>query len=1219
MPSTDAKTLAQASIEEARKALTRVRVSSRRLLVARALAWVFAGAIAAVFVGVLVDFVLRLPSPGRVIGLALACAICVYVLARLILPAIRFSPSLTELALRLERRDPGARGALASGLELADEPAPEEPAARAMTARALEEAADAFDPRAARALIDSRGAVRAALALALVVVVAGGLSAWRPDHARTGVARILAPWAGAEWPKRFVVADATAISVHPSDTDVRLRALITSTTRATGRTGVEARYRLLDADGRAIAGETSRAVLAGQYRDASAGGRTGELYERLIEPPLPPATGGEAREFVLEYWFETEDDRTRPARVRLVDPPALVGASVEVTPPEYAAGLTDTLASGLTRLDPLDTETTIGPALAGSRVVLRLTFNKAVEPVDAGSWLSRADAAGDEESDAADSGPGVVPEVGASGARVELALTLDRTRRVLIDVADEYGLHTRDELAFTLDAVADRPPTASVTTPARDESVLATAAIELGGEGRDDLSLRWVALERVIATPPQDSPGAPPEPASEGVQIARQDFTTFAAVRDAGVGARLDLAPLGLRPGDEVRVFALAKDAYTAGGVERDPTRSAPRVLRVISESELIDQIRGELGGIRRNAIRLDEHQAALETALDEQGASPELERQQEALTQRLIEQGRVVDRLRARQASNGLDDQTLSGLLDEAGGTLTRATASSSRAAERTGSAMDTPEDERARRLTREAGEAQQQTRDELGALIEMLDRGEDGWLVRREVERLLEEQRGLREQTAQVGRETLGQELSELTPQQRSDLERIAERQREMARRAREALDELGERSRQMQNVDPAQAQAMSEASQTGRERGVERLQEQAAEQIDQNQPATANASQDEVIEALEEMLDELDSAGQNRDNALRRMLASVIESIESLIVQQEREISLLDARAPTGDLSGLDEGMVRLDRNTLGVLAQVEEGPGEMRPVADLLADASEHQRSAIGVLRAESPDAELADAEEHESLRLLREAKDEAQRLQDEAQDRDQQRQRAQLRQAYRDALEQQVALAGEASPLVGVQLTRRDRASVRAMSARQQTLRERLADLLVEIEGLESSITFGATHQALDTYMLSAADTLGAGVVDESVTRDHRLAIRTLRMLVEALGQGEQPQQEFQDDAGGGGGGQGGGQGEQQPIIPPLAELILLRGMQTQVAELTRGANERADDAGGIDADLLSRMQQDLATQASALIEQMNQPPAPPAPNNPGGADEGDGS
>ncbi len=1208
MTSFDGKTLAQASIEEARRSLARVRDLGRRLLVLRALAWVIAGAVAAVLFGVLVDFALRLPTPGRLIGLLLAAGLLGYTLVRMLAPAWRFTPSLTELALRLERREPNARGRLASGLELADQPTPDDPDARAMTARALEEAADSFDERAARSLIDARGALRAGLALLLVVVVSGGLAAWRPTHARTGVARILTPWTGAEWPKRFVVADATSISVHPSDTDVPLRALVTSTTRAPGRTKVEARYRLLDADGRPVTGETARAVLAGQYREGEAGGRTGELYERLVEPPLPPREGGGAREFVLEYWFVTEDDTTRPARVRLVDPPALVGASVEVSPPEYAAGLSDALASGETRLDPDAPTHTVGPALAGSGVRLRLTFNKGVEPVAQETWFDAGDDEGGE-------GPEPAPaEVVASGPRVEVALTLDRTRRATIDVVDEHGLHTREEISFTLDAVEDRAPTASVTTPARDEAVLATAAIDLAGEGRDDLALTWVALERVIASPPDGSPGAPPEPVGEGVEIARRDMARFATVRDAGVAARLDLAPLGLTPGDEVHVFALAKDAYVAGGVEREATRSAPRILRIISESELIDQIRGELGGIRRNAIRLDEHQAALEGALTEQGPSPELERQQEALTQRLTEQARVVERLRARQASNGLNDQTLSGLLDEAAGTLSRAAASSSEAAQRLGESMEQPDERQAQRLAEEAGEAQADTRDELGALIELLDRGEDGWLVRREVERLLEEQRALREETARVGGQTLGQELAELTPQQRSDLERIAERQQEIAERSREALDDLGERSRQMQNVDPAQSQAMSEASQTGRERGVERLQEQASEQISQNQAATANQSQDEAIEALEEMLDELDSAGQNRDNALRRMLASIIESLESLIAQQEREIALLGDR-PEGDgLAGLDAGMVRLDQNTLGVLAQVEEGPGELRPVADILSDASEHQRAAIDELRGQAPSAEIVNTEEQESLRLLREAKDEAERIQEEAEQRDRQRQRSELRQAYREALEEQVALAGEAAPLVDAQLTRRERATVRAMSARQQSLRERLADLLVEMEGLETSVTFGATHAALDSYMSSAADTLATGAVEQSVLRDHQLAIRTLRMLVEALGRGEETPQDFQDGGGGGGGGGQGGQSQEQPLIPPLAELILLRGMQTQVAELTRGTAERADEAAGIDADLLSRMQQDLASQAAALIEQMNRPPPVPMPNN----DDGEG-
>ena len=1176
-----------------RAALSSARARARGLLLAHAGAWVLALSLASLMALIAIDSALRLPAGLRWVALVAGLAALGAALARAVGGAWRFAPSLTSMALRLERLDPGASGRIATGLELAQQAPPEDPAARAMRDRAIELAQRAFHADAARRLITPRRPLRALGALGVVLAIALTVATLNPAYVRTGLARVLTPWSGAEWPSRFVVEDATALAAHPSDTALPLRALITRTTRAPGRTMVVARYRLLDAQGFDAPGETRRVVLAGQRREARVGEHAGELYERLIEAMPPPVVGAPSRSVTLEYWFETDDDRTRPRRIRLVDPPALRSASAEVTPPDYARSSAGVIASGGVDLGASPEGTPpVGPVLGGSRVRLELEFSKPVT-IDArrrAAWIESLERSARDVS------------VNAQGERITLEMTLDESLRVSAPVVDEHNLAPRDELAFVFEATSDQAPSVSVTAPARDESVLATAVLDVAGEGRDDLGLRWVALERSIAKPPAGSPGAPPEAAGEGEIIARTELDPDAGVTSARADATLDLSTLGVTPGDEVRLVALAQDTRRLDGVDREPSRSGVRTLRVISESDLIEQIRGELGGVRRAAMRLDETQQALEQSLENNGPSPELQQQQDAMTQRLLEQRQVIERLRQRQRRNALSDQSLAGMLDEARGMLSRAGQRSSDAAQRTGEAMDEPDERRAEELRDQGVEAQDDVREELGSLIALLDRGEDGWLVRRSVERLLQEQRRIREETARAGQETLGRELGELSPRELSELERIAQRQRDAAEQARQALDELGERGRQMAQVDPAQGEAMSEAARQGREQGLQESLQQAAEQIAQNQTGGATQNQDEAIEALERMLEELDNAGRNKDSALRRMLASVIESIEALITSQQREIANLAEARARNDYTGLDRGMIRLDQNTLGVLAQVREGPGELRPVGDLLEEASGKQREAIGLLRADEVIPDGVSFAEGESLRLLSEAKAEAERIDEQAQDREQDRLRAELRQAYREALEEQVALAAESREHVGAELTRRQRAGVRAMGARQRTLQERLRALLGEVEGLGDSLMFALAHEQLDELMGSAARTLGEGRVDQGVVLNQSMSVQTLQMLVEALGQPEQDEQEFEDGAGGGGG-QGQGQGQQeQPLVPPMAELILLRSMQAQIAQLTRRADEGDERASGIDPDTLAQMQRRLGERAVELIEQMNQPP-----------------
>lgn len=60
-------------------------------------------------------------------------------------------------------------------------------------------------------------------------------------------------------------------------------------------------------------------------------------------------------------------------------------------------------------------------------------------------------------------------------------------------------------------------------------------------------------------------------------------------------------------------------------------------------------------------------------------------------------------------------------------------------------------------------------QARDELGRLISLLDSGQDGWVMRREIGRLLEEQRAAMGQTGEVGRETAGKSADELSAPER------------------------------------------------------------------------------------------------------------------------------------------------------------------------------------------------------------------------------------------------------------------------------------------------------------------------------------------------------------------------------------------------------------------------------------------------------------------
>lgn len=1184
--------------------LRRVRSAARASLVLASVAWLVSVVLLYLVAAGTLDYALRMPAWLRAAGWIAAAATLGIAAWRRVLPAWRFNPPLTEVALRFERTEEGRRaglaGVLASALELARADAGAPPAARWMSARAVAAAAGRFDAVAGTPLLrrDRNAGILLQLASA-GLLAAGAVWSVGTTLSRVALARVAAPWSGAQWPRQTQLADATGVEVHALGSALPLRAALVRSSVPLERAGVAARYRVIRSG---EPGPWRRALLAPQFRPVRViGGVTGELFEQLIEPGVLGVATRDAGPAELEYGFESLDDATPLSRVRLVEPPAVVGAEATLSLPAYASGAgSRRFAAGDHDLGPGgDQRAIVGPVLAGSRVEFTVRFNKPlpvprVEDADTrAAWLARS-------FPGADFGPD--PVVTASERAWSVAWTLRSTTRAVVAPLDEYGLGARDEAAFTFDAVEDRPPTAAVTVPEQDEAVLASAVLLAAGEGRDDVGVASLGLEVQAARRPGGSMGAPAEPSGEPATLpaGAPEGLDATQVRVAG---RVALEPHRLRPGDELWIFAVAADGFDLDGMRHEPVRSAPRRLRVVTADELVEQMRRELQGVRQAAIRLDQDQGELAAAAARGFVSEEERHRQTALGPRIEQQGEIVDRLLERAHRNVLDDAGLTGQLEDARSLLSEA----QRSAEQAGAGLDeaaqhapTPElTELAPEQARRVREAQEQARDRLGRLIDLLDRGEDSWSARRGLQRLLDRQRELAARTESAGRRTTGREAEELSARDREELERLSREQRELADQARAALDQLAERSEQMRQADAAQAAAMQQAAQRGRQSQVPERMEQAARDTARNQTGTAQEQQQQAIDSLQRMLDDLDNAERNRDESLRRLLASLIQSLDALIASQERELSALaSATGGARPFDGLDAGMIRLHQNTLGVLGEAKAAFRETAGVARLIEQASGSQAAAAADLRATPPDAEGADRHEQASLRDLRAARDEAARVERDAAGRDQDRKRRELRRVYRETLEQQVVLRDETAPMLGRDPDRRDRLRLRSLGERQDGLREALADLRRRTEELADAEVFGLAHDRLEGVMGSAAQRLRAGQAPAAVGRDQDAAVEVLRTLVEALAESASRGDEFRDADEGGGGGEGGGAGQTPPLIPDLAELRVLKGLQQQAAGATRALDEAADAVTPGEIEALGRLQEQLAERGRALIEKL---------------------
>jgi len=1174
--------------------LRRLRAAARRLLLTRTIAIAIA-ALLLLFTAVgMLDFLLRFPAWMRTAHLVLGAALLVFIVWRYIRPAWVFRPSLTSIAMRIERLNPELRDLLASGVEFdRAQNTHTTPMESALSHIVVEQAATAYSTGASRSLLNRSPALRAAGLLVITLAFIAALAGVNANLATIGARRTLTPWAGAEWPKRTGVADATIETVHPLGVVLPLRAVVTKSNRPIERTDVVARYRTI-IDGEP--GPAQRALLTWQGREEVAGnGAAGAFFERLIEADAD----------AVEYRFETEDDQTPWRRILLVEPPAIAAASAVITPPGYAS---DIPAGAYTARAELDMgagadERAIAPlALLGSTIRLELTLNKPI-PVNANNpdWLAATFSGAFAETDAV-----ITPETGVADS-ISLSWRLTQSTRLPVALVDEHGIASTDDAVFRFDSVEDQAPAATVTAPPSDTAVLATAAMDITGEGRDDVGLAWVRLDQQVFRPEGADNGAPSgpggamAPTGEPVEISRIESP---GETTAEATVFLEMPSLGVTVGDEVRITAIAADVFAAADLSRSPTVSTPRRLRIVSEEEFVQAIRNELSGVRQSVMRIDDRQIEARARLEEAGADQTTIKEQANITDRVAREVESIEQIQSRLSQNRLEDDRLDGLLDEVKQALEQARSASTQAATALDQAaeqrqaQDDPDRQRA--AEQQADDAQREVMDRLEDVAAQLDTGEDAWVLQRSLEKMLEAQRALQEQTSKLGAKTAGKSASELSPQEQSELEQIVEAQESLAEQADELADEMRERQEQLKETDQTAAAGLSEAARRAKEERVSEKMEQAAGEASQNQTSNASKSQQQAAESLERMLEDLEEGQRAREAALRRILASLIESLEAIVSGQSDELAnLRQTIIEGGPLAALDTGMIRLNTNTLGVVSLARDAGRELASVANLISDASAAQSRAIIEIRREQIEPDAVREHEARSLDILKRALEEAQRLEDKMQQQEQDRKKAELLEAYRDALTAQIALRDETDGYAAKDnLTRRDKASLRRIADEQESIAGALDIILESTDELADAEVFTFAHRRLGALSAAAAANL-RDAAPAGAARRQTAAVAVLQGIVESLQDQAPPKDDDFNDGGGGGGGDNGGQ-QPEELLPPIAQLRLLRLMQSDLLGRTRQTDEIPGEPGVDTPAELGSEQRQLGEIGGAIIEKMSQ-------------------
>lgn len=1182
-------------MREVTRQLERVRRVGRLLLfVQRVAQWVSALLVVMLACGV-VDYALRLPAWLRLfIGIVIALIALAWLISRLS-AVLGFRPELYVVALRAERLYPQLAGVLASGVELAKHPPDSAGSLAGALARAAVDGAQRrIDGLSLHRLINPRRTLRKLLIAAAVLLAFGGAVSASSDASRIAASRWFVPLGGAQWPRRTQLRSLVRGDAWPAATPLRLRASVEKGYHSGMRTWVvyrlvglgeeENQWRSLLMSEQAEAQSHADAPIASSQRTDRRG--SAGVFERLIDLAEGYSQSPSQQPPGVEFYFMAGDDRTELQKLRLVTRPSVESVKIGIEPPRYARGLIAVQDIGS---DQEQGPAMTAAALVGSTVDFHVTFNKPIS-VSGDGWdgflpgLTRyptATAVFPEESD---------PAGGATG--VLKTFVLDQAVQTPIHMMDEYGLSNLSERLYRIEAIADGLPAVSMVEPVSDETVLPSAVIELEAVAQDDVGVETLALEGSIIKKAEDR---------EQEEVAATGPTAVSTVLAEVSGRRsrlavrhpYDLRSFGVSPGDEAVLTAVARDVYDLNGSRHEPVRSSPRRLRVIDTAAFVAQIRSELAGVRQRAIRMKDRQQRL---LDQPAAGAYPNQQQ--LGNRLEGQAAHVAALAGRMKRNRLDPDEAGQLyqtVDRARELIEHAGQRSLEALHRLDLAQSRPTDAAGHRSA--AREDQRRVGDALDELISLLNQGRDALALRLQLQQLKAIQEALAEETRRFMPVTLGWSVDQLSKPEQQKLKDLADRQAGVSKLSGTLVQQMQTTadvlSRQGESPDDqAAAQVLAEAASIARRQGLTRTLQQAAEKAQQNRLSDAGNDQASALDLMEQMLGELSHAQQRRQAILQRRLIQLAEAIRKLIGQQHAQLDVLEEAI---ELVGLDAPMTALRRNTIAT-AERAHSTAQFPEIGDMLDEAARQQSDAVSALR--RPQREPAIAAEQQALEHLQRALEAVEQLRRQAQVNETDKQRREFRQAYMELAQQQETLRKETDRASRIEPpSRRRRAALYNLGHRQ-------ADLQAAAKQLQSrtgkAMVFTYLHGQIDQAGSEVVARLRKAQADADVLAQQDKIASALLRMADALERDPQEQQ-FADQPGGSGG--GGGSGSQAvQLVPPVAELKLLRGMQQQVYRDTRAVDQQPPPEETHRRDQIIRQlsdeQRQLGALGTRLIQQM---------------------
>ncbi|MDA1007631.1 MAG: hypothetical protein O2800_01315 [Planctomycetota bacterium] len=1101
---------------------------------------------------IVLDALVVLPALFRTINFVVGVAALLWILHIWIIPATQFHPALVDIARRIERLVPSLRGRLGSALDF-ESAGTKTP----FTSSVQENALSTLIASQPIHIINTQRARRSWLkCLGLFALVAIATTA-QPERTAIGIERLIRPWSGARWPATTEVKSLVDVTHAASGIPVLLQATLLRGDKSTVDVAVE--WTATQRDGTT----TTRSARMPLQPDGT--------FEFLLEP-------GDADR--IRFVFSTRDSETLEQIIRFVDPPEVKHISLRTNPPEYAASLAGSTEFDTDVFAAAEGQTIrIDPILEGSQVVLgvMLTEDVPCPPADDAArvhWLKTQVGLDNPPPDLkleCDARIWTIRWCAATNISAELFPT------------DSRGLSALAPIRLIVDVAQDEPPLVSIQEPTEDIRVLANAVVELKANLSDDIGIAWSGIEIQRTR------------VGEGMTQVRSDHRDLQG-QTAAISESISPIELGSQPGDQLEVRVTVQDVFGQATQSRLAVESAVRRIRIISRAQFEEDVSTAVEALRVQVTRADARQVETmrTTALDRRSLMQQVE-----VGERVSAAQAATEQLKKRLDQNGLGGEALAQSLREASRLLGDAVEHAGEARDALSEASEETSDVAREQQESSARTAQESVRDDLASAAALLERDEDTWTLRRDIERIAERLDAAQQKRDQSSARSQGQTPGELSPEDRETIESAAAETDTAAQQARDLVEELHERSKALQQTQPERSQALRDAAENAEQSGLVESVEKSAQATRQNQSQAAAEAAANAREALDQLQEDLEQEEQLQLEILKRRLASLTESIQSLVSTStviERMVADVTEVIPPLEPIG------SLYKNTMAVIDEALAVGADGVSVARHLTRAAEHQATAATTLRSEKPSLQSLGESMAHSTESLNAALSESRAQEQQAEEQAQIALLERLHGRYSALLAQQATILSDTQLLMNGDWSGRRRLIECRRIAEEESAVLTSLDAIGAGEDVVSSAAFQEAHRVAREAAVGAIATLREGTTDDWVLAREETVLGVIGGFVGALAQEQQARDRFARDqlsnqnqnAGGG----APPQGDQDPI-PPIAELRVLKALQTQIAARTRRIAEGGVQLPGEIADLSARQKAvaDLAEKLAKSLEE----------------------